>query len=55
MDTMEKSYPDYKVHFERIQTKKGFHLFFSLSTPNHLGHHLFQYDFYNCSFKAALY
>lgn len=55
MDDIKKVYPNHIVEIERIETKAGSHLFFSMTSPNMFGHHIFQYDFFNCYFKAALY
>lgn len=55
MKDLEKVYPNHIVVVDRIKTKAGSHLFFSMTSPNMLGHHIFQYDFFSCYFKAALY
>tara|TARA_R110002072_G_scaffold534_1_gene3444 strand:- start:56230 stop:56907 length:678 start_codon:yes stop_codon:yes gene_type:complete len=45
----------YELNVERIQTENGYPLFYSKTSPNFPGQHVFEESFFSCHFKAALY
>lgn len=55
VENRDIEYKGYQIIGERVLSHKGRHMFFSWTSPNFPGHHMFEYDFFVCHFKASLY
>ncbi len=51
----KKEFKNHIMEVDRIYSPYGDHLFFSITSPNLIGHHIFSFDGFDCYFKAASY